>query len=120
MPAKLSKRALAEKKRKEQEDKAFAEKLKRQIAQMGRGSSGKTINAIPALAYRESSHKKYGSADLTPFVIPDKVELTPEMAEREKEAQHKIKILKGRVGILYNKGGYQFISEGTDLTTLGR
>lgn len=46
--------------------------------------------------------------------------LSPEMQRRELEAQKEIERKKKRVAILYNKGGYQYVSDETDLTTLGK
>jgi len=120
MPLKQSKRALAEKKRREQEDLAFARKLKQQIESMSRSTSGKPVNQIPKLSYRDSSHTKHRSAEITPLAQVVQIELSPEMAEREEKAQLQMQILKGRVAPLFNKGAYQFITDGTDLTTLGR
>ena len=42
------------------------------------------------------------------------------MMAREKKAQEEIERKKLRVAPLYSKGGYQYISDDTDLTTLGR
>lgn len=46
--------------------------------------------------------------------------LEGDMLEREKAAQQEIERKKQRVAPLYNKGGLQFITDDTDLTTLGR
>lgn len=46
--------------------------------------------------------------------------LSPEMQQRELAAQKEIERKKKRVAILYNKGGYQYVSDATDLTTLGK
>ena len=46
--------------------------------------------------------------------------LTPEMEERERNAQAIAEQRKKRVAPAYNKGGYQYISDDTDLTTMGR
>jgi len=43
-----------------------------------------------------------------------------EMAEREAEAQKEIAAKKKRVAPLFNKGGYQFITDGTDPKDIGR
>lgn len=40
--------------------------------------------------------------------------------EREAAAQVEIQKKKNRVAPLYNKGGYQYITDDTDTTTLGR
>ena len=45
---------------------------------------------------------------------------TPEMEERERKAQAIAEQRKKRVAPAYNKGGYQYISDDTDLTTMGR
>jgi len=44
----------------------------------------------------------------------------PELIERERKAQEEIAYKKTCVAPAYNKGGYQYITEGTDLKTLGR
>jgi predicted nucleic acid-binding Zn ribbon protein len=46
--------------------------------------------------------------------------MTDEMIEREAKAQKEIQKKKNRVGILVNKSGYQYISDGMDPKTLGR
>lgn len=46
--------------------------------------------------------------------------LTAEMQAREDAAQKEIERKRKRVAPLYNKGGYQFVTDDTDLTTLGR
>lgn len=46
--------------------------------------------------------------------------LSPEMQQREKVAQEQTTKLKKRVAPLYNKGPVQYITDGTDLTTLGK
>lgn len=43
-----------------------------------------------------------------------------EMLEREQEALKEIEKKKKRVGILCNKSAYQYITDETDLTTLGK
>lgn len=49
-----------------------------------------------------------------------KHQMSKEMIEREAKAQEEISKKKRRVAILFNKGGYQYITDETDLTTLGR
>ena len=53
----------------------------------------------------------------TPFVPAP---LTPKMQEREARAQEEIARKRLRVAPLYNKGGLQYVSDDTDLTTIGR
>lgn len=43
-----------------------------------------------------------------------------DLAQREKEAQKEIAVKKTRVAPLFNKGGYQYITDGTDLKEIGR
>jgi len=43
-----------------------------------------------------------------------------DMLSRELAAQKEIAAKKKRVGVLVNKSGYQYITEGMDPTTLGR
>lgn len=40
--------------------------------------------------------------------------------ERERIAQEEIEKKKKRIAPLYNKGGYQYLTDDTDLTTVGR
>lgn len=47
-------------------------------------------------------------------------ELSPEMQERERKAQEIKEIRKKRVAPLYNKGGYQYLTDETDPKDLGR
>ena len=42
------------------------------------------------------------------------------MMDREKKAQEEIERKKLRVAPLYSKGGYQYITDDTDLKTIGR
>ena len=61
------------------------------------------------------------NVDLSP--LEDRVRglgLTPEMQAREDLAQKEIESKKSRIGVLYNKGAYQYISDGMDPKTLGR
>lgn len=58
--------------------------------------------------------------DLPTVAREAKPTLSPEMLQREKIAQAEIERKKKRIGVLYNKGAYQYISDGMDLTTLGK
>lgn len=57
-----------------------------------------------------------------PSVKDSVIELTPDMAEREKLAQQEISRKKKRVAPLYNKGGYQYVGDAPPeiIQTLGR
>jgi len=48
------------------------------------------------------------------------VKYTGEMLEREKKAQEEIEKKKMRIAPAYSKGAYQYITDDTDLTDLGR
>lgn len=67
---------------------------------------------------------KYPSVgiDTPPAVQKQKVRviLSPELQERERIAQQEIERKKLRVAPHYSKGAYQYITDGTDLTTLGK
>lgn len=56
----------------------------------------------------------------TPQDLVNRKELNKEMQIRENIAQKEIALKKQRVAPLYNKGGYQYISDGEDLTTIGK
>jgi len=57
---------------------------------------------------------------MTPQRTLKRKKLSAIMMAREKKAQEEIERKKLRVAPLYNKGGYMYISDDTDLTTLGR
>lgn len=57
--------------------------------------------------------------------VPDEPSRSPvrysgDMLEREQAAQEEIERKKRRVAPLYNKGGYQYVTDETDLSDLGR
>jgi hypothetical protein len=71
------------------------------------------LNAHRSLAHLPSPH----------VIIPkvkDRIRYEGEMAEREARAQIEIEAKKKRVGILYNKGPYGFLSPGINPKDLGR
>ncbi|MNR52889.1 hypothetical protein D3C85_1728090 [compost metagenome] len=68
----------------------------------------------------EHSLAHYKSAGLAPARVIT-AQLVPEDADaREKAAQLEIECKKKRVGVLVNKGAYQYITDGTDPATIGR
>lgn len=62
----------------------------------------------------------YPSAPLTSHVPKAKPRYTGVMAERERIAQEEIEKKKKRVAPSFNKGPYQYITDETDLKTMGR
>lgn len=58
----------------------------------------KRVANAPSVATTAPRHVKY-----------QKVELTPEMAERERIAREELERKKKRMAPLYNKGGYQYV-----------
>lgn len=90
-------------------------------------SSGRTMNVSatprntvlsPKTFVRETpSYPSLVSVSNSPVKV--KKRLSPEMEEREKVAQEETARKKKRVAVLCNKGAYQYISDETDLTTLG-
>lgn len=58
------------------------------------------------------------------YTLPEKAQqrkvYVGEMAEREAKAQQEIQQKKKRVAILFNKGGYGYITDGMDPKTFGR
>jgi hypothetical protein len=84
-------------------------------------SSGRLLNSSLSKPSLQRSTPNYPSATFqAPVVISPKVKLSGEMEAREKIAQEEVARKKKRVGILVNKSSYQYISDGMDLTTLGK
>lgn len=84
-------------------------------------SSSRMLNATLPKSTLQRSTPNYPSATFqAPAVRIEKARLSPEMEAREQVAQKEIERKKKQVGILVNKSSYQFISDGMDLTTLGK
>ena len=87
------------------------------------------VSPVVTLPYRREQQQIVDVKPLAPVIetkqtIPVariKSKMTPEeYARREALAQQEIERKKKRVGILVNKSCYQYITDETDLTTLGR
>lgn len=76
---------------------------------------------VPPVAWRPEA-KVYPSLNngVDPVRVLSKVEYTGELAKREEEARKEVEAKKKRVAPLFNKGGYQYITDGTDLKDIGR
>lgn len=75
---------------------------------------------VELYSYPQSSHQQYPSAPMTPMKLDAPKKLSPDMQERENAAQEEIERKKKRVAPLWNKGGLQYITDDTDIITLGR
>lgn len=84
------------------------------------GKSRNGVSVAELYCYPQSSHQQYPSAELTPMKLVAPKKLSPEMQAREIAAQEEIERKKKRVAPLWNKGGLQYITDDTDITTLGR
>lgn len=77
-------------------------------------------NEIPNYKAYRREPKQYPSAKPISVVYKKEQELNDSMKEREKIAQEEIERKKKRVAPLYSKGGYQYITDYEDLTTIGK
>lgn len=126
MPQRLSKAAINKKRIEEQEAKSKAAKLERE-RNKGLGLSRGNVDAkLHSKALErvtpnyDPKAKRLPSKPDTALVITSRKVLNEEEQAREEIARREIERKKKQVGVLYNKGAYQFISPGMDLTTLGK
>lgn len=117
----LTKRQVATRKREKAQEAALVAKLAKEL---GRSEKGGTIKKKKpdrdlAVTYRQDD-SPYRSLTVTPENIQDSIFFDEGLEERDAAAQIEIAKKKKRVGVLVNKSGYQYISEETDLTTLGK
>lgn len=83
--------------------------------------SGKKAKVKKPEPYRRPSAANVPSfSGDSSVTVTQTVSYTGEMAEREKAAQKEIERKKRRTAPLYNKGGYQYVTDETDLSDLGR
>lgn len=114
------KQAAARKKEKAQE----AAKVAKLLKDLGRSDAGKVKakrkerDLVVSYKTVDAQHESIGA----PVRAEDEDSIFFEegFEEREAAAQQEIARKKKRVGVLVNKSGYQYISEETDLTTLGK
>ena len=113
------KQAAARKKEKAQEA-AKVEKLLKELGRSGAGKvKAKRKEKDLVVSYRtvDTQHESIGAPVREE---EDSIFFEEGFEEREAAAQQEIARKKKRVGVLVNKGGLQYITEETDLTTLGK
>lgn len=71
-------------------------------------------------AYRERKVKHLDTRAHHTYKKRDERRYTGEMAERERLAQEELDRKRSRVAPAYSKGAYQYISDETDISDLGR
>lgn len=124
MPAKKSKKQL------QQEQKAKQEKIRR-IAQLKQSISNTKLFGVAqdvpdysptydAPRYADDVTRTIKSNAAHSNVVTNSATLEGEMLERELVAQAEAKRKSKRVAPLYNKGAYQYLTDDTDPTTIGR
>lgn len=126
MPMRKTKQQIKDEKRREAERQAKLEKAARQPelrsgfllpGQQPVGHTGR-LESSYSLGYdRRNTVKSKPDTELVMKATP---RYKGEMAEREAEAKKEIEKKKKQTGVLFNKGGYQYITEGMDPTTLGK
>jgi len=82
-------------------------------------TKSKPSSVLTPKPFRRETPDYPSNTALPPSGIRQLPALPEHMQVREAEAQKEIKAKKRRVAVLYNKGGYQYVSDETDLTTLG-
>lgn len=117
----LTRKQAAARKREKAQEAALVAKLAKQL---GRHADGGRVKAKKperdlAVTYRHDE-SPYQSLTTTSGHEEDSIFFEEGHVEREAIAQQEIAKKKKRVGVLVNKSGYQYISEETDLTTLGK
>jgi len=122
----LTKKQQQERKRKEQQEAAARAKLAKQL---GRNADGSLPKAAKKVDDGSSLKLEYRTSDVGHLPSAKKLTVTEEgvflvegedWAAREQAAQEEIERKKKRTAPLYNKGGYQYISDSEDPTTIGR
>jgi hypothetical protein len=117
----LTKKQAAQRRKDKEREAAIVAKLSKEL---GRSEKGGRIKAKKPekdlnVNYRHDE-SPYKSLTTTPTFEPEAIFFEEGYEERERIAQEEIAKKKKRVGVLVNKSGYQYISEETDLTTLGK
>jgi hypothetical protein len=117
----LTRKQTLERKRQKAQEAAKIEKL---LKDLGRTDAGrvkaKRKERDLVVEHRDQPANQYASAPPIEIVEKDSIFFEEGYEEREAVAQREIARKKKRVGVLVNKSGYQYISEETDLTTLGK
>lgn len=90
----------------------------------GRSRHMKTFSSNPALDFskqRAQQHRQYPSAHSASGVAAKTSIMDPHNLNRESEEVRQAVLSKSRrVAPAYNKGGYQFITDETDITAVGK
>lgn len=117
----LTKRQVATRKREKAQEAALVAKLAKELGRSEKGGRIKSKKPEKDLdvVYRQDV-SPYKSLTTTPDNEQDSIFVEEGLEERDAIAQAEIAKKKKRVGVLVNKSGYQYISEETDLTTLGK
>jgi len=85
-----------------------------------KNDSNKSSTLIASQTYRRSGVDHIPSFSSSPIAATKRIVYDGKMEERERLAQEEIERKKLRTAPLYNKGGYQYITDETDLSDLGR
>jgi len=86
----------------------------------GKKGCDKSSTLVASQTYRRSSVDHIPSFSSPPTAPKARTVYDGEMEERERLAQEEVERKKLRTAPLYNKGGYQYITDDTDLSDLGR
>lgn len=112
---KLTKKQQNAKRKAQQLEASMRRKLERELAPK---TNGRLKLNLPNLTYDKGP--LYESERRVPARVVE-IEFEPSDAEeREREAQVEIARKKKRVAPLYNKGGYQYLGDDVDPTTIGK
>ncbi len=111
-----------------QEAAALIRKIEKRIATASHTKHPVTPEAkrvyVPAKSYRpDAGERKIPSRNngVEPVRKPNVlVKYTDDMAVREAEAQVEVERKKKRIAPMYNKGAYQYVTDGTDPKDIGR
>uniref|UniRef100_A0AB39CDQ8 Uncharacterized protein n=1 Tax=Pseudomonas phage HRDY3 TaxID=3236930 RepID=A0AB39CDQ8_9VIRU len=122
----LTRKQQQQRKQREQQEKAAKAKLAKQLGRNPDGTLPKSVKkkddgSSLKLDYRTSDVKHVPSAEGR--VVEEEgvfLEEGHDWAAREQAAQEEIEHKKKRTAPLWNKGGYMYISDEEDPTTLGR
>lgn len=93
-------------------------------ARIKQGKSHKMKTYIPAPSYAQSrirENQQYRSVDMKQGVAGNRSIMDPHNLNKESpETREAILNKSKRIAVAYNKGGYQYVTDGADLASLGR
>ncbi len=119
----LTRKQQQQRKQEKQKEAASVARLSKQLGRLPDGKATRTKRTQDrelSVAYRHDV-LPYKSMAGTMLDTPDVFEFEVDNhAEREAAAQVEIEHKKKRTAPLYNKGGYQYITDGMELDTLGK